>query len=495
MGNLVRGSEKILVNSVDQTIFGAFIRSADSVRMLVHKPTGIHIPGTASTMSVKCGYGQEEVLETMLLNLYAPYPCETCNYVSVMNMQSVPFKNGRVETHREEYRPYTAKVDSLSIASGTEIADADKLSIYRQLVPNINADKYRFVDAGMVWVVTNEDSDDASTLTITLQDGTEHLITVAATDSIATVVNANTSLNPYIKAYTPSVTNSNDGYTCIIESIAPVFFEVTAGTDTSVDAFYVKLEQKKTSCQLIINGGSANSLWEKIPYNKITLGKGTMANDATTDADCDIVIDSTTIEISPAGANIAAKLLNAAEEMSISTATGTLTNTYMAALDVAAVGLTLIVIGKEVVSVKNHAVSDLLDISIQQMSYQMATKDWMAMAQIFPDGYGQEFLRKEHVDPTARYFWVSFEWKTDEYDNVTMNGNITKTSRVEFYIKESQMPATVAAATGEYWDGAVTNMMSDTLPSVPTLNIAELINWAGNWNGTTTGITDTKLAG
>lgn len=492
MGNLVRGSEKILVNSVDQTIFGAFIRSADSVRMLVHKPTGIHIPGTAASMSVKCGFGQEEVLETMLVNLYAPYPCETCNYVAVMNMEAIPFKNGRIETHREEYRAYTAKVDSLGIASGVEIATADKLSIYRQLVPNINADKYRFADAGMVWVVTDEDSDDASTLVITLQDGTQHTISADETTSLATVINANTSLNPYMKAYTPSVTNSNDDYTCIIESIVPVFFEVTAGTDTSVEAFYMKLEQKKTECQLIINGGSANSLWEKVPYNKITLGKGTITNGAATDADVDIVIDATTIAITPTGANLAAKLLNAAEEMSVVTAVGSFTNVYMSALDDAN-GCTLLVIGKKVVSTTNHEVTDLWAITTLQTSYQMPLKNWLAMADIFPDGYGSEFIRKEHVDPTSRYFFLSFFWKTDEYDNVTMNGNIHKEHQVDFYIKESQMPATVTAATGEYWysSAAGSNNMPDTVHASADWNIAQLVNWALNAST----ITDAKLAG
>jgi hypothetical protein len=55
------------------------------------------------------------------------------------------------------------------------------------------------------------------------------------------------------------------------------------------------------------------------------------------------------------------------------------------------------------------------------------------------------------------------------------DGVTPRTSKVEWFFNEDIMPATVTAATGEYWtDG--TNMMADTLTGSEDSNIAQLIN-------------------
>ena len=244
MGNLNRGPKNILVNTLTNKQFGYYTNAAGT-RILADKQNGFAIPyeSTFGAPSVICGYGQEENLETILLNMYAPYPSDTVNWISQLNVTAVPRKNDDVRTHRELSRLYEGIVPSLAIATGAEVADDDKLTALKQMIQVINHDEQRFVNAGMVWVITDEDSDDASTVTITLENGlTKTIAAVANTTSLAAAINADTDLNPYIKAYMPTITNTSatDIY-CIIENIVPCYFLVEDGTDTNIEKILLKI--------------------------------------------------------------------------------------------------------------------------------------------------------------------------------------------------------------------------------------------------------------
>jgi hypothetical protein len=402
-------------------------------------------------------------------------------------MRAVPRRDGVVRSHRGLARAYTGIVHSLDTAVNNTVSIADKAIALKQIVQGINHDKYRFANAGVVWTIEDEDSDDASGLTITLENGVSVVIaSVADTTSLAAAINANTELNPYIKAYMPTVTNTDStDYRCIIESITPLYFDVTAGADVNISNVYLKLEQLEDNVTLNYEGGTINSMWEKMKFSEWTM---TASATSAVNANFTMTIDESDYAVTILTGVAAPKALEAAQKLSLLGTVAVPSSTYLTGLNVAGV-LTIKSIGADVTDVINTAGSDLWTVIIESsFIHEWALLDAEDMAELFPNGYGNEFQNTDLPDPNERYFLVSVGYESEAHDNTVMDGRIGRVGRVNFYIKESLMPATIAAATGEYWSNSTPNKMSDT--AVEEYNIVELINW---WYGSTL-ITEAKLA-
>ena len=225
MGNLNRGPLHVLVNSVDQTVFGVYT-TLEGEKVLVHKPTGISIPGKTSSsdpynVNVAFGSTVDAVKEIALFSLVAPYPADTHNYEVILNLTRVGRRQGGIDSHRRESKAYSHRIIQLGAVSGTEINDDDKLAAIKGIVMLCNNDPMRSANLGMTYVVENDDYSDATTVKITLQDGTEYTVSTSGgtgtvTNSLAYAINNTPGLKDYVKAY-GSTKSINDNERVIID--------------------------------------------------------------------------------------------------------------------------------------------------------------------------------------------------------------------------------------------------------------------------------------
>ena len=482
MANLNRPAHKFLVNSLDQTKFGMYTDSG-SIEHFVDKVNGIDIPNDGEMVDpvVVVGYGEPENLETMVLKLFAPYPSDTVDWICELNLTAVPNKaKGGTKNHEELSRSYSGKVDSLNAASGVEITMADKLLAIKDIVKYINHDEQRFVNAGMAYVFHNLNSTSASTIAITLEDGSEHTITsTGATGSLAATLNANTDVNPYMTAYSPSASNNANGdITIILPKLDnPSWYLIEESATTDLLDAYLMLQQEKSNVKITYGGGATTTKWIKVPFYMIEMDADACVN-AADDADFTVTVDGTATAINVAtNTDDDTKALGAAQAIAYEdTSILKADNYYLSASDVSGV-VTVVVFGPKTFAIANTAASDLWAYTVSDFTHKYGTeyKDEV-MAHIFPVLPQDAYQMLDKPIPGKRYFKVSVKFFETMGDAISVFDGVTpRTSKVEWFFNEDIMPATVTAATGEYWtDG--TNMMADTLTGSEDSNIAQLIN-------------------
>ena len=489
MGNLNRGSKKILVNTCNASIFGVY-QTAEGVNVLVHKPTGIHIPGldTADVnrynRKIAFGTSYAGVKGSILLDLFAPYPSDTENYPVILNLQRIGKRQGGIDSWRSEARPYAWTLPSLGAVSSGEINSTDKMTALKEIVTQVNNDPERFADAGMVWVVENDDYDDASVLKITLQNGVEYTITTATTlYSLASVINNTNGLKDYVKAY-GATKSSADNQRTVIESIVPCFFTVEAVTDVTVIASYLRLDNQEDIHYVVAGSGSSNVQWRVTKYSKWTADTSPCA-DTADDADFTMTISSVSTAFSfdvTSSVSDALKALNIAQQITGASISGMPTSVYFGALNTAA-AVEIISIGDDITDM-SAATGDVVTFEQTPLDFRWARLSTADMNDIFPNGPGNEF---QHVDlpvQNADYALLDLKWDVENPDNVVMDGYIQKRGHVQFYILKSLLPATYSySATDKDWwkvnASVATNFMDDE-PSSPNLHFWEIL---AKWNG------------
>lgn len=492
MGNLNRGANRILVNTCNASIFGVY-RTSAGVNVLVHKPTGIAIPGldTADVnkfnrqINFGCSYAGNK--EVMLLDMVAPYPASTSNYSAALNLRRDGRKQGWVDSHRVESRVYGYVVPALAAASGTELASADKLTIIKSIVEQINNDSDRFVNAGMTWVVSQDTYNSAATVIITFQNGTAYTVTTSTTDGLAAAINTTSGLNTYVKAYGPTTNHDAANIRVVIETILPCYVSVTAGTNVTSKEFYVKLEVQEEDFQIIPGAGQTNVMWTKVEHSRWLLSTAG-CGDADADAITNITVDGADYTLTPAtNTNDTTKALCLAQDMAVALS-GAPTDFYIGALSVTN-SITVISIGKAITDVKDGGVTGggltwnvtAVETDITHRWSRLQTKD---MFDLFPNGPENAF---QHVDlPVvgADYAMIDLSWDSEHYDNVIMDGIIQKRGHVQFYILKSLLPATYTySATDKDWwkvNASINTNFMDDAPASPNLHFWDLI---ALWNG------------
>lgn len=491
MGNLVRGSKKILVNTCNASIFGVY-QDADGVNVLVHKPTGIHIPGldTADVnrynRKIAFGTTYAGVKGSILLDLFAPYPSDTENYPVILNLQRIGKRQGGIDSWRSEARPYAWTLPSLGAVSSGEINSTDKMTAMKEIVTQINNDRERFADAGMVFVVENDDYDDATVIKITLQNGVEYTITTATTLwSLASVINNTTGLKDYVKAYGATKSAANNERV-IIESIVPCFFTVEAVTDATVIAAYLRLDNQEDIHYVVAGSGSSNVQWRETKYSKWTADTSGCAADAD-DGDFTMTISSVSTAFSfnvTSSVSDALKALNIAQQLCNNGGiSGLPTSVYIGALDTDDV-VEIISIGDNITDMSPAEAADKVTFEETPLKFRWPRLTTADMNDIFPNGPGNEFQYIDSPVQNADYAMLDLKWDVENYDNVTVDGIIQKRGHIQFYILKSLLPATYSySATDKDWwkvnASVATNFMDDS-PVSPNLHFWDLL---AKWNG------------
>jgi hypothetical protein len=492
MGNLNRAPRHILVNTVDQTIFGAY-KDENGIPYLVHKPLGLYIPGRISNtvdpcnIDVQFGSTVDNVKEVALLRLDAPYPADPHNYSFILNMTRIGRRQGGIDSHRRESKSYDSTILNL-VAGTTQIADDDKLIAAKEIVTLVNNDPHRFVNAGMTWVIKNEDFDDASSILIRLQDGTEYTIAIAGTTgatstSLAYAINNTTTLKDYVKAYGATVASANDQYT-IIENIVPCYFEVEEITtgDVSIVEWYLRCEVQEEDYMVEFGSGTASNVWVKVPHVRwnIDTVAGTCV-DGADDADATVTSGSYTAALNVSvNTNNATKCLNLAQLLGTALSTFP-TNVYSAALNTATT-VSSIIIGVEA-TIAPTAGTDKIVCTETEVKHKWSSLDTAELYDLFPIRPEEAYMTIERPIRNQDYCKLSISWDMTNHPDVTiMDGYITKKGEVIFYILKSELPAIYAygGTDLDFWKAenagyGTTNYMSDDIPASPTVHFWELL--------------------
>lgn len=481
MGNLVRHSWDHLLNKCDQKMFGAFKSQKMDDDVLVFKPEGIKIP-RKSVRRISASYGKPESKSSHLISLVAPYPCKECHYQAELVIEYTGRRQGGYESHREERKVYSGLIKKLYGEDFNEISQEDKSLIYSQIVPVINNDRYRFVNAGMVYTIKEFDTANAS-MTIRLQNGKTYLLEATETDSITKVINTHAELSKLIRAYGANTINDNvaDGRVIIIENIVPLYYEVVPNSVNGIalDKTFIKIDQIKDDVEIVISGGQTLTNWDKAEWNKFSLAKGNVDGSANS-GNFNLSFEDVegVFNFVPIGGSITDKMNSAVNLLS----NWNIDDSLPVPTD--------IILGGfyndnelEVVSVNGY-IKDIYsdgawgDIVEHPTRHRWETGGSFYMAQKFPITPEMAYTNKvfETPNPTDRYFMLTIEFEVENYDNVNMNDVQNKVSTVSFYINENAMPKTYGDSTKNYWLLADENKMSDDVPTGADLNIVKLID-------------------
>lgn len=491
MGNLNRAPRHILVNTVDQTIFGAY-KDENGLPYLVHKPLGLYIPGRISStvdpcnIDVQFGSTVDNVKEVALFSLDAPYPADTHNYSFILNMTRIGRRQGGIDSHRRESKAYGTSIVALGAASGTQINDDDKLKAVKDIVTLVNNDPGRFVNAGMTWVIKNEDYSDATTIKITLQNGTEYTVATSGgtgtTDtSLAYAINNTLGLKDYVKAYGATVASADNQY-LIIENIVPCYFEVEEVTsgDAEVVAWYLRCEVQEEDYMVEFGSGTASNVWVKVPHTRYEIDATACVN-AADDADASVTSGSYSALLDvTVNTNDATKCLNLAQLLGTALSTFP-TNVYSAALNTSTT-VSSIIIGVEA-TIAPTAGTDLIVCTKTEIKHRWSRLDTAELYDLFPIRPEEAYMTIERPALNKDYCKLTISWDMTNHPDVDiMDGYVTKQGEVIFYILKSELPAIYdyIGTDLDFWKAedagyGTTNYMSDDIPTSPNVHFWELL--------------------
>lgn len=494
MGNLNRGPRHILVDEVNANNFGVY-KTQKGDNVLSYKPAGILIPkGTKTNVQFAFGCTEDGNKETMLLDLNAPYPCEACDFDVTLNLRRQGKRQGGIDSHRNEAKAYSHRIASLAAASGTELADADKQAAMKAIVMQINHDRERFVNAGMFWVIEDDDYNGASTVTITLQNGVSYTVTTVSTGGLAAAINGTTGLSDYVTAYGPT-TGAVDNERVIIESKTPNYFLVEAVTKATVLAYYLKLDVQLDNYEIIHGGGASTVTWTKMAHSRWTLDY----SDATTAADdMDITLvdsDGNEYDVTTTGAAATpdATALALSQGLSSDSITGMASSAYLAATaNTTDDTISLVTVGVEIADIEPEGTDEAItavEIPVKHKYGRLTTED---MNDLFPLLCEHNFRPNwaPNIDQNADYCMISIEWDDPEHPDVDVpDGYLAQRGHVIFYMKKSLLPATYSYSDSDFdfWLGEVginagvsDNYMNEE-PTSPVTNFWELLEvWYGS---------------
>lgn len=235
MQNLKNPNKDILINELTVKDFGMYEDELTSNNMLLFKKHGLELPddGSGSYATVVKGCANPGVLDSVTVVLNAECPCDECNYEygitlikrvkhpGVMNFDYVP-----------ERRIYYGKLDSIDCTAGY-ITDAHLLIMENDLLSQMKDSEmsYSFSEARRFYKVIDDDSSDASTITITDENGVATPITTGGggTNDLVNKINDDSTVSAYVFAF---ATADDELF---LTSVKPGYlFTAEAGIDVTI---------------------------------------------------------------------------------------------------------------------------------------------------------------------------------------------------------------------------------------------------------------------
>lgn len=257
--NLKYQTQQFLLTSIDTTILDIYA-DVNSVKKLVYKPEGFEIPGgTTATWSKQVTEPATKKIVGVKLSRQIPSANSPLTTSYDYGIRIVKKYKTPAYIDNTEYWPngkwYGGVYPVLTIPAspGNLYADSDALAMEAEIMNLITKDTgmARPIDGAAVnarraYIVTDDVNSDATTLLVTLADGTAVTVTAsgAAAGQLGVGFNGDANVNTVLKCYwLEAVSATVDKY--LITSVANDYeFTLADGTDSTVGDRYILLDSK-----------------------------------------------------------------------------------------------------------------------------------------------------------------------------------------------------------------------------------------------------------
>lgn len=449
MANLVQKTEHILINTLTAKDFGVYSN------VLLYKGSEHNAPYSIPKDKIVRKFfskHRDPQKGSYLMELVAPAPCEDCDYSTGLSIGFKKHWNGNVWDSNPHFRYINGFLPSIGSAVSGELNSDDKKALLEQMINSINADKGNPAWATMAYVVTDEDTTDASTLDITV-DGTT--VTVSDTNDLANAINGDSDLAEHVVAYHLEEGTSNTDRVIIVGKNDKGYFNVEDGTDTSVDNFYLKLSEREYNKPMQIKWTEHQQDWN--PVSRVFQWEVDYDSDQNLTFTGD---DTTENSAFDHDTNIATTIANIVDVDNV--AAVNLTDDSGSTTDNIGIFAYNFNNAKLVVADEDSPVPE-----VKYGNPQYGHLTGYDIHQIFPHVGDTQGIYPNLPDPDSNYCQIHFEISDSLPDNTLPGASATvdNVKIVNFYIKESEV-------VKELWDDS--DLMDDD-PSSTTRYLFDLL--------------------
>jgi hypothetical protein len=450
MANLVQKTEHILINTLTAKDFGAYNKDGNdtttNIDDLLYKGSKHNAPYKIPGDKIKRKFFSKHrnpQKGSYLMELVAPEPCENCDFSTGLSIGFKKHWNGNVWDRNPHFRYINGFLPSVGAGSGGELNNDDKKALLEQMINSINGDKGNPAWATIVYVVTDNDTGNASDIDITV-NGTTTTVTGVAGE-LADTINETSALAPYVVAYELEIDGGGGKRLIIVGKNDKEYFNVeeTAAEEVTVDNFYLKLSEREYNKPMQIKWTEHEQDWK--PVSRIFQWEVDYSDDINLDFYYDGL--NTTWDTGTSAvvdANDIADDVNNVAAIELKTDAGSSFTTAKIGIFAYNFNVADLVVGDE-------------DTEVPVMKYgnpQYGHLTGYDIHQIFPHVGDTQGTYPNLPDPDANYCQIHFEISDTLPDNTLPGASATVDNLkiVNFYIKESEVDKAL-------WDA--TEMMND----------------------------------
>ena len=459
----------ILVRPFDLSAkyFGAYENKAgnDVFHFRGHNIAGgpMHID-SSKVVSKMFGASTPAIRQSFIMELIAPAPADDGPYVTGFTaMDRLDYVGN--DFHRfPRIKVFNGRINSIQSTVDGELADSDKLALLKDLIGNINADSTdgpidpdgkNYFDASIMYVISNGDDTDNSTIVFTNDEtGVSTTVTITSAQDLATQINDSVD---YVRAYK----YENVDKVIVLPRSGSGYFGVTEGTDTTIDNFYLKLTENDDNHNLRLEWGpDYDGHWE---YFNRTF---------EFDVDCNITTQNTNgaMDLSLTVNSGTATLIDVTPNATLSTAIGNMITALLAEDDIACISVGNIVkvmlVAKDITSVilRKGTTADVT-VSTTYGIHSLATLTGQDIFNKFPTETNMFPVYQHTPDIDTKYAVLALEFTSDSGSMDDVNTSSTRTNRMEFYLKVDDL-------NKDLWDSSD---FSDETPTTKNRNFFDLL--------------------
>lgn len=278
-GVLSKTMESFLFNNgVGPNELGGYMDTISNIPMMILKKQGVSI--SPKKYNITCN--DPGAWRAILVSINPDCPCDECNYEYGFKVKS-QFKMPGV--YNSELKPvtnhYTGVLSAVECSDG-KIITAQQIIMENSIIDQINDynPKSQVVAvpaqyASRFYIIEDEDTTDASTLTITI-DGTDYAITGnGANDTLVQEINADAGIAGRVNAM--YLSDPSDGTTYTFAIFATGFnssnnagtFTVTEGTDTDIEQRSILVLSREKELLISVETDNSFATTEGINIAKI----------------------------------------------------------------------------------------------------------------------------------------------------------------------------------------------------------------------------------
>jgi len=261
MGNLSKPIPKLLFNTLAASDFGISQDMLIALQGSYFRP-GFKFHALGVGLEMECymtGCITREKIEPddgsikcQLLTINDLCPCEDCNYEYGITIEGTVRDPGVLnDNYYPTNRFYGSVLDNVQECSDGTMSEEDVLLMEDTILKQIFDDEDAIVEAGRMYLISDDDATDESTLVIN-SNGNTITITVAGDHSTPAVTGISdfvTAINVQLAGEITAFPGATDTEFYLISPVGGANFTVEAGTDTSITWRKIAIRQKDVNVQ------------------------------------------------------------------------------------------------------------------------------------------------------------------------------------------------------------------------------------------------------